>query len=740
MIIRRLQAGNILKFTRLDLSFPHTGTILISGDNESGKSAIIETISLALFGRSANLDRDQIQKAIHWGHPSGWVSLDFVASDGRNLSVYRQFSRRDPPQARLNAEGVDKALENGLDAVNAAVVRAVGMEFHHFIETIYLSQRAPEGENPEGIVRMVAGVEDLAVVSSQFESEIKSGREEIGRIAAETTRTEEELAAIGLKPGLLEEKQQKFDELTDNRSNLEKDVSQRTQQINSLGSGYKGATSIFSATIQQGRQASYSLWNQNLKNLQNALVGLSASNLGEAAAIVAKLREKTQRTLESLNAFNSIVDKSIQDGKSRSHWLSGSDAQSLAGERNSLAEAVTVASGRSRTGLVLFLLFLFLAVVVGGTGFVLTFEPQDPRFALVGKIVSGLAGNLEPLHLQGAMGLGVLFLIISLLGLGKIIKNSALKSQYGQARSMLESRAQEEEKRVATISETSQLPLCQHIARLVSLGDQVPWSEHLQQWQQSQGRNLVDDAALGNLLNEWNSDFGRLKLVLEGMLQQLDNDQRQDNERIHSLTGVLTDLKQEIQNERQRKERSQALKERLQSLKEQKTRISHGIDVRSMGRQLIQVASKEIALGFSIELRRLIARTAPLFTLGRYQHLRIDENLDLFAFSTVKHDFVDLSETSRGLRRQLMLALRLALAQALTARSQAQSQMLILDEPFAHFDRDRFRESYQALNGLGGAIRQIFVANQSFDAEMAGNAALHLHCDMDKDVLESTVS
>ncbi|MBF0629503.1 MAG: AAA family ATPase [Magnetococcales bacterium] len=736
MIIRRLQAENILKFTHLDVAFPQRGNILISGDNESGKSAIIETICLGLFGRTANLDYDQTPKVIHWGDARGWISLDFTGSDGQNLTVYRHFSRQDPPQARLNAEGVEDPIARGEGEVNAAIAQAIGMEFDQFIETIYLSQGAPEGEDPEGIVRMVAGVEELELLSSQLDSEIKMGREQVNRIATELTHASQELTALNLQPGLLEQKRAKLAELLGRKSALEGEVSNRTQQLNGLTSGYKTATSSFSATLQQGKQASLAAWNQNLKNLQSALAGLAPLNLGEASAIVARLREKTQRTLESLQSFNAIVDKSIQDGKSRSHWLSGTDAQSMAGEQQALAEADVIASRQRGRGFFQFLLFLILAVPVGGIGVILSFYSKDPQFTLLATTAAKLVPDLEPVYLQAAMGVGGLFLLISLLGLGKIIKNIALKSQYAQARQVLEDRAEEEKKIVAIIAETAQLPLCQQIARLSGLGDQVPWSENLQQWQQSQGSNLVDEASLSALLNDWNSDFGRLNQILEAMLRALDDEQRQANDQINTLTATLSGLQQEIQHEQERKDRDQALRERSQSLKENRTQTAHGIDVRMLAQQLIQGASQEIAIGFSIELRRLIAKTAPLFTRGRYQHLRIDENLNLSAFSPVKNDFVDFSETSRGLRRQLMLSLRLALAQALTARANARSQFLILDEPFVHYDHDRFRESFHALGNISDVIQQIFVVNQSFDADLIESAACHLHCNIDQDVLE----
>lgn len=731
MIIRRLQAENILKFARLDITFPKHGTILISGDNESGKSAIIETICLGLFGRTANLDYHQTPKVIHWGNTRGWIALDFTNTKGENLTVYRHFSNQDPPQARLSAEGVDEALALGEKEVNHAIAQATGMEFHHFIETIYLSQGAPEGEDPNAIVRMIAGVEDLDLLSAQLETEIKSERDQINRIAAELSSASQELKSLNLQANVLGEHQRKLNQTSEQKATLEADIKSRTQHLDTLSSGTKAATSALSATIQQGKQATLAAWNKNLKNLQPSLATLTSLNLGETAAVIAKLRGKTQHALESLVAFNTIVDKTIQDGKSRSHWLSGTDIQTLAGEQQHLDAADQLAAKGRSSGIFLFLFFLILALPIGGAGFALSFSPQDPRLAPVVKLLATLFPDYQAIHLQGAMGLGGLFLVIALLGLSKIIKNSALKSQNNQTRHDLLARADAEKKIVVIIAETAQLPLCQQINQLSSLGDQVPWSESLQQWQQSQGRDLVDEKKLSAFLDGWNEDFTQMKTLLETIIKNLEQELHQANTLLTQVSNAIPNLEKEIQNELARHKRDQELRTRGESLKASRTQILHDIDVQSLARQLIEDSAHEISLGFSIELRRLIAKTTPLFTHGRYQHLRIDEDLNLSAFSPTKNDFVDMSETSRGLRRQLMLALRLALAQALTARSQTQSQFLILDEPFAHYDHDRFRESYRALGSISDTIQQMFIVSQSFDEDLAQTAALHLHCQLE---------
>ncbi|MBF0414669.1 MAG: AAA family ATPase [Magnetococcales bacterium] len=740
MIIRHLKAENILRFAHLDLSFPTRGNIVISGDNESGKSAIFETICLALFGRTANLDHNQIEKILHWGTAQGSISLDFISSSGQNVTIHRQFNRQEPHTlARLIVQDQEVPLA-GAAEVDEAMIQAAGMEFSHFLETAYLSQGSPEGENPEAIVRMVAGVDDLESLSAQLEAEIRSGRDQQSRLNAELTGVTQELTDLNLQPQLLPELQQKFAVNTERQKSLETTISNQTRQIEVLRSGFQVATGHLSNAIEQGRQATLPIWHHNLKSLQSSLSSLTTLDLGEAAAMVARIRSKAQQTIENLQAFNAIVNRADQDRQSRSHWLSGTDAETLAGQQKALTEEDTRASLTSRRGIIKFLVFLPLGLPMGLGGFALSFFSHNSHISTLAQSLAKQLPHMETIHLHAAMGMGLFFLMISFFGLGQFINSLAVRSHNKQARYNLQLRAGSEQKIVAALEESAKLTLCQQIARLNSLGDKVEWQENLQLWMQSHGRNMGDEQALLNLIAQFKEDADRLHSVLEGMFKRQDDALRQAREQLSAVTDNLAILDQEIRHEQQRHQRHQSLQARHQELTASYSQTSHGVDVRTLGRRLIHGTIHEIALAFSHELKRQIAKSAPLFTHGRYQHLRVDDKLNLSAFSPSKNDYVDMLETSRGLRRQLMLALRFALTQAITARTQAHAQFMMLDEPFAHYDRDRFLESYRALAGISDTIQQFFIASQSFDKPLLQDAALHIHCTLDTNSLELAVA
>ena len=106
--------------------------------------------------------------------------------------------------------------------------------------------------------------------------------------------------------------------------------------------------------------------------------------------------------------------------------------------------------------------------------------------------------------------------------------------------------------------------------------------------------------------------------------------------------------------------------------------------------------------------------TLPLFTEKRYEHLEIDNDMTIRVFSNEKRGYLDLDEISIGTQRQIMLAVRLALSQELVSKRVKSHQFLILDEPFAFFDRERTINSLSVLPEVSENLPQIFVTSQVF--------------------------
>jgi exonuclease SbcC len=173
-------------------------------------------------------------------------------------------------------------------------------------------------------------------------------------------------------------------------------------------------------------------------------------------------------------------------------------------------------------------------------------------------------------------------------------------------------------------------------------------------------------------------------------------------------------LEESLSNEQDRLAKGDALMGVINNLKDKLEQTMHRVQVRDIANELIVAAGRHFSQRFNNDLRELASRTLPLFTEDRYEHLHIDDNLSVRAFSSLKRDYMDLDEISSGTQRQIMLAVRLALSQELVNTTGSGEQFIFLDEPFAFFDQTRTRNAMAILPKLSEEIRQIWVIAQEF--------------------------
>ncbi len=173
-------------------------------------------------------------------------------------------------------------------------------------------------------------------------------------------------------------------------------------------------------------------------------------------------------------------------------------------------------------------------------------------------------------------------------------------------------------------------------------------------------------------------------------------------------------LGDDIQKENQVKQQFETLQCRQQDLADKIAAHQDEVDLRIEAEELLTLAGRHMSRRFNNNLRDLAGRTLPLFTEDRYQHLQIDDELNVRVFSIGKRDYMDLEEVSSGTQRQIMLAVRLALAQQMVDTAVGDRQFVFLDEPFAFFDGTRTRHSLKVMRDLRQDLPQIWVVAQGF--------------------------
>jgi exonuclease SbcC len=188
-------------------------------------------------------------------------------------------------------------------------------------------------------------------------------------------------------------------------------------------------------------------------------------------------------------------------------------------------------------------------------------------------------------------------------------------------------------------------------------------------------------------------------------------------EEVEGIEAELKAQEQALFLERERVEKAANLERAKAALSAQTVEQQHRIEVRQQAMELLAGAGRHLSQRFNRDLRDLVGRTLPLFTEGRYAHLKIDDELNVQVFSNEKRDFMQLEEISSGTQRQIMLAVRLALSQQLVDSVVGGQQFVFLDEPFAFFDQERTRSALSALPNLSDEITQVWIVAQEFPAE-----------------------
>lgn len=263
--------------------------------------------------------------------------------------------------------------------------------------------------------------------------------------------------------------------------------------------------------------------------------------------------------------------------------------------------------------------------------------------------------------------------------------------------------------------------------------DQADTLPAAEQAESSEASALPDAAQMERIrarIETSRAGAGEVRELVDGVLQRMGEDSHRQQAEIVRLQVAVVD-------EQTRLGKAEGLQRIVDACEQKLSDHRQRIHLREIAGELLQGATRNLSQQFNRDLRDLVGRTLPLFTENRYEHLQIDENLDVRAFSNEKRDFMGLDEISSGTQRQIMLAVRLALSQKLVNSAVSGRQFIFLDEPFAFFDEERTRSALSVLPELSEEITQIWVVAQSFPA--AQTFDVPIACSREHDVLPALV-
>ena len=217
---------------------------------------------------------------------------------------------------------------------------------------------------------------------------------------------------------------------------------------------------------------------------------------------------------------------------------------------------------------------------------------------------------------------------------------------------------------------------------------------------------------------DYSADSNEVSNTIKRLRDTLDQQQRELNE-FHKP------LEKSISDEKMRSDEAGVIRSGMQTLQQELKANEHQIKMQKTGVKLLQRASDSLIQSFNTSITQRTETTMPLFTENRYKQIRISEDLTVHVYSEEKMDWVDFDEVSSGTKRQILLAVRIAMSEQLAKNTDNKKQFIFLDEPFTYFDQDRIKASLASLPKVSDVVCQIWIVAQEFPENSHSDKTIH---------------
>ena len=711
MIIKQIQAENILRYTKVGLTnLPTVGVIGISGPNESGKTSTVEIICLALFGRTSTVEGRELTKVVKWGQFSGSVTLEFVARDKNCYTVTRQFDRDGTQAAQLMQSGSTTPIARGGEAVNEAVVQLGGFTYQRFVDSFYLVQRnmvAPEVLKET--VKVLSGVQTLDNIHAECESDIRTSQDAIIPLEPKISAVQKQLAELNIQGDTLSQLQAQRQSELDGATQAEADIARRRSASASLQTAATHVAEQVEQLSAAGSDTSLVQWQDNAQQLDEALASLAEAcrNVQDDVSAQTGLNTWVSGLKNQVAAFAPVQEK-VAARRERQVWLIGegerpsaetSERKPLPEQQSALSDQLAAATSR--------------------------------RSLMIGLGLASLVAVLAAWVMAQAsiaIGLGVLVFIFFVLVTFRAADVLGCRQELEQVGHEIET-VRNEIQMLDTVKEPS---LSDHVAMLQGIDDE-DLSASVASFAAGDGAELLDADKLSSKVRVLRKTLGESEKRVQRVQERLEAEIDHGTIQIDSHNKQAQQLDQKIANEQARRDIADQLKEQISGFEKERSEHLQQISVRRAAQRLLEGTHPRLYGRFNIELQQVVRNIVPLLTEDRYENLRVGEDLEIQALSKEKGDFVSLSEVSGGTYFQLMLAIRLALSQAIITSSVGGDEFIILDEPFVFLDTKRTQKTLEVLPHMSNEIEQTWILAQSFDDE--SQLDLHLRCSRDNEEL-----
>ena len=745
MIITSVHAKNVLRYAELKLTnLPRRGVIGISGANESGKTTIAEILCLALFGRTFSHAEDDFQKNIKWGEFGASVSVGFLAKDQHSYLVTRSFDADGNHLAQLRREGEDEPFVRGAAAVNENVAQLCGFTYQRFIDSFYLAQR--NIASPSILLqtaKALAGVETFERVAAECESDIHILQEELAPLHSGLAEARRQRSELNIQADALPNLKTERDAQTTAIAERKEENTVRQLTLDRL----RAATAEMAEQVKKMMQATLDTglkqWLHYAENIDTAIQNVDAASEGAESGsgqrLTGALQSWSEDLRKRLEAFTPVRNAAAAY-RQRLAWLIGQGerpaevdarARSLPDQRALLLSQGEGIRGK-RTGPIIGFFGAFLLMIMSWSAlWFLNYMPDHVIGQWLSNVLHLQVTHTTVLSLVAVVSSGLSLLLLVMVFL---LTERILTARQKAAR--LQSDQEEIKAQLQSLDALPQQSLATEVAKLDAYDD-PQLKEALTQFVSGPGASLLDAESLAGFLAPLEAASLTCQEDADAITRRITGEIQSVETNLVAIQQDLERLDQAITEEERRLNKAAQLDQEIAAFEKDIDGKTHSIEVRRIAQNLLTGSHRRLLSRFNLEMRHVVSKVMPQLTEGRYETMQIDNDLNVRVWSSEKGHFVDLNEISGGTYNQVMLAIRLALSQALITSSLCGVECLILDEPFAFFDAQRTQKTLEILPQVSPEIEQMWIIAQQFDD--GSPFAMHLSCSRDSEVLIAPV-
>lgn len=745
MIIKRLRAQNVLKYSHLILNdIPEKGLIAVSGRNESGKTAIVETICFALFGRTFSVPEDRLEKIIRWNESNCQVELVFKASDGQTYRLERSLDYKGTHAAQLFRGEEKEPLVTGPHSVEEYIYEICGFDFQQYLDALYLAQREISTPHSQSdTIKAIAGATDLEEVLVELGRESESERERIAEIDENIESLLQQIDRLDTPETTIEGIEQEKRASKDKVHETEAAIQQLDKTADDIQASCPGVQAAGKSMATASLNTSLREWHEMVGQLSERMESMRTSCAqidtdSDLCTGHSELNAYTRKLGKRLDGFKEVqsrmdsyrVQLGALLGETSANNDEVSDTQPLPQQRRILSGQITKQRLKN-----IAILFLVLSAVVVSLFCLLawwqtSFNAGSDSARWFNQLLTDTFGSwsdnrgyLLQIAAFGFSGLAAIMIFIS-MSTSRHVRR--LKEQMGT----LQSRLDDVQARAKLIDNADDLPFPELVEGLGKLNN-AGIARLLKKYTEGTGLPFVNQLALATeqdqLLDMLNGCMNSVGDLRESIATEIGR-HRRITEESEERIARLDKEKEEIM---QREDETRSLREKIDELAAQTRGHEERIETLLMGKHLLRETCRDIYNRFNQILSNYTGKVMPKLTDGRYKQMQITDDLRVRVFSQEKNDFGELEEFSSGTQRQMLLAVRLAMSKALIEATEQNEQFIILDEPFAFFDRERIHATLAALPKVDKHLSQIWIITQEF--EDINPFTLHIKCSRDND-------